>query len=116
MNIITDKIVFGGKTLTKIDGKTVFIPYTMPGEELEIKITEEKRDYNNAEIVKIIKPSEHRVKAACPYYEKCGGCNMMHIEPGYQRELRKQMLADIFMQNGIDISDKIQIVYDRDTN
>ncbi|EID84621.1 putative SAM-dependent methyltransferases/tRNA (uracil-5-)-methyltransferase family protein [Treponema sp. JC4] len=116
MNIITDKIVFGGKTLTKIDGKTVFIPYTMPGEELEIKITEEKRDYNNAEIVNIIKPSEHRVKAACPYYEKCGGCNMMHIEPAYQRELRKQMLTDIFLQNGIDISDKVEIVYDRDTN
>ena len=66
MNIITDKIVFGGKSLTKIDGKTVFIPYTMPGETLEIKITEEKRDYDNAEIVNIIKPSEHRVKPECP--------------------------------------------------
>lgn len=116
MNIITEKITFGGKSIGKIDGKTVFIPYTLPGEKLDINITENHRDFDNGEIVQILEPSEHRVEPACKYYKKCGGCNMMHIEPSWQRQLRKEMLADIFLQNGIDISDKTEIVHGPDFN
>ena len=36
MTIITDKMVFGGKSLGKIEGKNVFVPYTIPGENIEI--------------------------------------------------------------------------------
>lgn len=109
-------MTFGGKTIGKIDGKNVFIPYTLPGETLEINIIESKKDYDNAEIVNIIEPSKYRVEPACKYYGKCGGCNMMHIAPEYQRELRKEMLVDIYNQNGIDISDKTDIVYGPETN
>lgn len=115
MTIITEKTVFGGKSIAKIDGKTVFIPYTMPGETLEINITESKRDYDNAEIVKIIKASEHRIEPKCKYYGKCGGCNMMHIAPEFQKELRKTMLKDIFEQNGIGLTD-IEIISGPDYN
>jgi 23S rRNA (uracil1939-C5)-methyltransferase len=41
---------------------------------------------------------------------------MMHIEPSYQRELRKQILSDIFLQNGIDVNGKIQVIYGPDFN
>ena len=95
---ITDKIVIGGNSLGKIDGKNVFVPYTMPGETLEIEITDSKKDYDFAEIKKIIKPSKDRITPPCRYYGKCGVCNMMHIKPQKQRELRKQMLTDVFFQ------------------
>ena len=115
MTIITEKMVFGGKSLGKIDGKNVFVPYSIPGEKIEIEITEQNKDYDNAEIVKIVEPSPHRVEPACRYYGKCGGCNMMHIESGYQKELRLNILNDIFRQNGIDISGKTQIISGPDT-
>ncbi len=116
MTIITDKMVFGGKCLGKINGKNVFVPYTIPGEKIEIQITEENKDYDNAEAVSIIENSPHRIIPPCHYYGKCGGCNMMHIEPSYQKELRKEILTDIFRQNGIDISGKTQIVDGPDFN
>ncbi len=116
MHIITDKMVFGGKSLGKIDGKNVFVPYSIPGEKIEIEITEQNKDYDNAEIVKILEPSEHRVEPACRYYGKCGGCNMMHIDSAFQKELRSQMLSDIFHQNGIDISGKTEIISGPDFN
>ena len=109
-------MVFGGKSLGKIDGKNVFVPYTIPGEKLEIEITEQNKDYDNAEIVKILEPSPHRIEPACRYYGKCGGCNMMHIEPAYQKELRKGILTDIFRQNGIDIAEKTEIISGPDFN
>ena len=116
MKIITDKITFGGKSLGKIDGKNVFVPYAIPGETLEISITESKSDYDNAEIKEIITPSPYRIEPKCKYYGKCGGCNMMHIQPEYQRELRKQILIDVYRQNGIDISEKTEIVFGPDYN
>lgn len=110
MIIITDKIVFGGKSIGKIDGKTVFLSYSLPGETLDVNIVESKSDYDNAEITKIIKPSPYRVEPKCKYYGKCGGCNMMHIDPKYQVELRKQILCDIFNQEAIDIKNSLSIV------
>ena len=50
----TEKTVFGGNTIAKINGKAVFIPYSMPEETLEIRITQQKNDYDIAEIVNII--------------------------------------------------------------
>ena len=118
MNIIAEKITFGGNCLGKIDGKNVFIPYAVPGEKLEVEITESKRDYDNSRIVNIVESSKNRQEAPCPYYGegKCGGCNMMHIKPEAQRELRKGIMIDIFAQNDIDISakDKVQVVYGPD--
>ena len=44
---------------------------------------------NQDEYLNIIEKSPYRVEPGCKYYGKCGGCNMMHISPDYQRELRK---------------------------
>lgn len=109
--IITDKIAFGGNCLSKIGGKNVFVPFAVPGEKLEVEITQEKRDYSTAKIVNILEASPFRVKPVCPLYEKCGGCNMMHIEPEHQRILRKEILKDCLARNGISVAaDSIEVV------
>ena len=68
MKIIAEKIVFGGNSLTKIDGKNVFVPFAIPGETLEVQITKNFRDYDIAEITSIINPSNHRIEPPCKYY------------------------------------------------
>ncbi|MCQ2600108.1 MAG: methyltransferase [Treponema sp.] len=101
--IITEKMVFGGDCLAKIEGKNVFVPFALPGEKLEVEIVESKKDYDIAKIVNIIEPSQKRIKPVCEYYTKCGGCNLMHIDYDYQVELRKQILADCFKRNKIEV-------------
>lgn len=101
MTIITDKIAFGGKSFTKINGKSVFIPYAVPGERLEIEIVKSKNDWDEAKITKIIEPSPFRINPPCKFYEECGGCNMMHIESSMQKKLRMEMLKEVFLQNKI---------------
>ena len=55
MTIIAEKIVFGGNSLAKIDGKNVFVPFAIPGETLEVQITKNYKDYDVAKITSIIK-------------------------------------------------------------
>ncbi|WP_407424903.1 class I SAM-dependent RNA methyltransferase [Treponema sp.] len=95
------KMVAGGDCLAQINGKNVFIPYAVPGEELEIEIIKSFRDYDFAKIVRILSSSEHRVEPFCPLYGKCGGCNLQHIDYEYQKELRKSIIADCFEREGI---------------
>ena len=102
-NIITDKMIFGGECLAKNSGKAVLIPYTVPGERLSVEITGSKRDYDTAVVSEIITPSPHRVTPPCPLYGKCGGCNMMHIDPEYQKQLRKSVLRDAFERCGVKV-------------
>ena len=115
VTVKTEKMVFGGNTIARINTKTVFIPYSMPDETLSINIVQHKNDYDNAEIIKVIEPSAQRKNPECKYYGNCGGCNMMHIKSEYQRELRKQMLADTFTANKIELPD-IQVIYGPDFN
>lgn len=113
--IITEKMVFGGDCIAKINGKNVFVPFAVPGEKLEVEITETKKDYDVAKIINILEPSPKRVEPVCQYYQKCGGCNLMHIDYDYQKELRKQILSDCFTRNKIDIPE-IQVASGQNLN
>ncbi|MBO4319016.1 MAG: class I SAM-dependent RNA methyltransferase [Treponema sp.] len=107
--ITTEKMVFGGDCIAKIDGKTVFVPYSIPGEKLKVEITKDTRDYCEAQIVDILEPSPYRVKPLCPYYGLCGGCNMQHISADHQEKLRSMILRDAFLRAGI-TPPEIQVV------
>ena len=96
MRVTTEKIVFGGKALARLDGKTVFIPFALPDEKLDITVTANRRDYSEAVIKKIITPSPHRTEPSCPYFGQCGGCNLQMADDAYQQTLRQAMVEELF--------------------
>ncbi len=116
ITVVTEKFLNDGNTIAKINGKTVLIPYSLPDEKLNIQITDERKDYDIATIKQIIEPSKQRIAPKCKYYTKCGGCNMMHINNDFQKELKKQILIDLYAQNGLDVSNLIEIVSGDDFN
>jgi 23S rRNA (uracil1939-C5)-methyltransferase len=79
-----------------MDGKAVFIPLSLPGETLEIEITESRKDYSFARVVSVLEPSPHRVEPACPLFGRCGGCSLQMADNEYQKELRLSILSDLF--------------------
>ena len=61
-----------GAGIAKIDGLTVFIPYTLPGEQVRIKIIFQRKTYAIGKIIEILTPSPHRTQPECKYYGHCG--------------------------------------------
>lgn len=96
MKIIADKIVSGGNCIGKNEGKTVFIPGALPGETLDIEIIQQKKDYDIGKIISILQQNKNRVTPKCSYYGICGGCNLQIASDSYQRELKVEILNDIF--------------------
>ena len=90
-----------GEGIAKIDGFTVFVPYAMVGETVEIIIILVKSTFAIGKIVNIVNRSHNRVEALCKYYTKCGGCQLQHIKYLEQLEFKKIMLkiVSIKLQN-----------------
>ena len=90
-----EKLDHQGRGIGKINNKIIFIPYTLPDEIVEFKITKEKKNYLEGQAIKIIKPSEIRITPPCPYYTKCGGCNLMHLNYNEQLKYKQEKIENI---------------------
>jgi 23S rRNA (uracil1939-C5)-methyltransferase len=96
-----EKPVYGGDSLAHIDGKAVFVPFTLPGETAFIHAIEDKRRFINAELIAILNPSPNRIAPPCPHFGVCGGCHYQHADYATQLTLKKQILRDTILRAGV---------------
>ena len=94
MKLRIEKPIYGGAGLARHDGKAVFVPFTLPDELVEARITEDHGSYADAEAESIPEPSPHRVTPLCPYFGECGGCHYQHAEYSQQVEMKRQILRE----------------------
>lgn len=83
-----------GFGISHVDGMVIFVENACPEDKLKVKITHVSKNYANAEIVEIIKPSEHRIEPECKMLKVCGGCQLQFIEYDYQLKLKQQIVKD----------------------
>lgn len=95
-----EKIASGGAGLGRLDGKVVFVPYTLPGETVEVRLVQEKKDYARAIPLRIAESSPLRRKAECPLFTVCGGCDFQHIDYAQQREIKRGLYREAFRRTG----------------
>ena len=110
--IETTKYVFPGFSLATLNGKVVFVPFSLPNEKLKVEIVSEKKNYINAKIVEILESSPDRVSPTCKYFYHCGGCNMQMAKDEVQRNLRLLSVKDTFYK--FHIETPIKIIFDKD--
>ena len=89
-----EKIVAGGDGLARHEGRVVFVPGTVAGERHQVETVDEKKDFIRAKSVALLKSSEHRREAPCPYYGRCGGCSLMHLSPAAALETKRDILLE----------------------
>ncbi|MBN2070277.1 MAG: class I SAM-dependent RNA methyltransferase [Candidatus Krumholzibacteriota bacterium] len=88
------KIVYGGLGLAHFEGKTLFIPYTAPGDIVEFNITEAKKKVLFGEILNITTPSPDRVTPRCPIFGRCGGCHLLHLDYDSELKVKRESVAE----------------------
>ena len=88
LELTIEKIVLGGDGLARWRGMPVFVPRAAPGDVVEARITERRPSYARAEIEEVKTPGPLRREAPCPFYERCGGCQLQHIEDAEQLGLK----------------------------
>jgi 23S rRNA (uracil1939-C5)-methyltransferase len=86
----------GGQALGRHEGRAIFVPYAIPGEEITARIVQDKGRYAYATGVTLHEPSEYRVYPECPFFgpTRCGGCHWQHIDYPGQLIFKRQVLID----------------------
>lgn len=116
-NILIYKQNNEGNGICKIDNIVTFVPYTLPNELIKLEIIKHNKNYNDAKLLDIIKPSIERQEVMCPYYYRCGGCNLMHQIYQYQLDFKKDKVINNLKKisnievNNIDIISDIEYNY-----
>ena len=89
-----------GLGIVRLVGAVVFVPRTVRGEEIDLRITKVMKTCAAGEVVKLRKASPERMKPECPYFGQCGGCDFQHMS--YTEELRakRQRVQDALTRLG----------------
>ena len=85
-----------GNGITRINNFVVFVKNGLKDELIKIKIIKVNKRYAEAKIIEIIKKSPLRKETACPYYLKCGGCNLLHIDEKEENLLKENYIKNLF--------------------
>ena len=100
INLKIEKAVYEGYGLGFHEGKAVFVPYSVPGDEAEVGIIKDHKDHCFGRIINLIIPSGERVKPECPNFGICGGCDYLNITYDKEISLKKQIVEDSLARIG----------------
>jgi 23S rRNA (uracil1939-C5)-methyltransferase len=94
MKLRIEKPIYGGAGLARHEGKAIFVPFTLSGEQVEARIADDHGSYANAEVVSILETSPQRSQPPCPYFGDCGGCHYQNVNYQEQLEIKLQILRE----------------------
>ena len=82
------------------DGRAVFVPGALPGETVDIEITQDKGRFCEASLVEVVHPSPDRVSPTCPHAGVCGGCQARHASYAATLRMKRQKVCDTLTRIG----------------
>lgn len=95
-----ESMAFKGYGVTRVDGKVLFVPYSVAGDKAWVEIIETKKNYSIGKLIELVEPSRLRTTPPCPYFGVCGGCQWQHIDPSVHGEFKKEILMEILKRLG----------------
>lgn len=89
-----------GQGVGRVEGLAVFVPGALPGETVDIEITQRKKNFARARLNTVLEASPQRVEAPCRYYWQCGGCDYQHASYQLQLELKTLVVEQSLQRVG----------------
>lgn len=96
-----DSIAAGGDGVGRHDGMVVFVPRTAPGDVVRVDAEHHDR-LMRGRLLDVLQPSTSRVEAPCSHYvvDRCGGCQLQHVEYDAQLESKGRIVRDAIARIG----------------
>ena len=91
---------YESRGVAKLNGKTIFVNNALPQEIAQIRITQDKAHFAEAQVEQIVQPSPYRRAPACPHYGDCGGCAMQHVEFTAQVAMKQRVFEEQLQRIG----------------
>ncbi len=101
MKLRVEKLVTGGEGLGRLpDGRVALVPRVVPGDEIELRVTEERGGWVRGVAAALIAAGPDRRTPPCAVAERCGGCDLQHVEDAAQGRLKLQAALETLARVG----------------
>jgi 23S rRNA (uracil1939-C5)-methyltransferase/tRNA (uracil-5-)-methyltransferase len=95
IELLIEDVTNLGQGVGRVDGWVVFVPFGLPGEKVVARIWRNKKQYSDADLVRIIEASPDRVEPVCPLFGECGGCQYQHYSYTGQLEWKRRQIEQL---------------------
>lgn len=76
--------------------RTLEVPFTMPGDEVNAKIFKKRKGNFQCKLEEVLVPSPNRIPAKCLHFGICGGCRWQHIPYHQQLAYKEAYIKECF--------------------
>ncbi len=83
-----------GEGIIKCGEVTTFVPFCLEGETVSFKALKVSGGVAYGKLTEVHTVSEERVHPVCPYFEKCGGCQLQHASETVQLNFKRQLVKN----------------------
>ena len=100
-DILLEKLTYGGEAMGRLpDGRAVFVSFGLPGEQVRVRLTQDKQNFARGELVEMLTASPERIEPKCKHFGKCGGCHYQNLSYEHQLLAKTEILRDQFQRIG----------------
>ena len=101
VEVAIESLAAGGDGVGHLpDGRVVFVPFTAPGDRVQIEVLEERASFARGRVLELVVASATRAQPVCPVFGSCGGCAWQHIDYRTQQDAKAQILAEALSRIG----------------
>ena len=111
VSLTIEKLVYGGSGLARLDGSVVFVPFVLPGEQVEVELASKGTGILRGSAVGWTTRSADRASPPCPVFTRCGGCHYQHVSYERQREVKVAILLETLRRiAGVDWEGDVDVI------
>ncbi|QCZ94516.1 23S rRNA (uracil(1939)-C(5))-methyltransferase RlmD [Salinimonas iocasae] len=92
--VTVESLDMHGVGVSRSQKPIMFVEGALPGEQVKVKVTSSQKQVSKAVTERVVKPGPLRVDPFCPYYAKCGGCQLQHISADDALSERQDAMSD----------------------
>jgi SAM-dependent methyltransferases related to tRNA (uracil-5-)-methyltransferase len=96
-------LTYQGMGVVKVDNFPIFITNTLPGEEIEFKITKVARSFAYGRMMTLITKSPDRVPERDRQYTQTGIAPLQHLAYSAQLKFKQHQIAELLQKAHLDI-------------
>ena len=93
-NITITDCAAEGKSLARVNDMVVFVPWTVPGDVVDLQVRRKKHSYMEAEVIRVREYSKVRATPFCQHFGTCGGCKWQMLPYEEQLKMKQQQVYD----------------------
>ena len=83
-----------GKSIAKVDGLIVFVPFAVPGDVVDIQTYRKRKGFAEGRVMRFVEYSADRVEPVCEHFGVCGGCKWQMLPYELQLQHKQKQVVD----------------------